>query len=94
MTCASETGLKVNSECSHDSHQWKELILLVYFRTHCDPQYKNDIHIRRERGRRNLLGSLESDELSLINDPWMQFLQTSLISAWGTGEPMGWHLLL
>lgn len=94
MKCASVAGLKVNSKCSHASYQWNELVLLVYFRTHCDLQNKGDVHIGRERGRRNLQGPLESDELSLFNDPRMQFLQTSLIYAWGTGEPMGLHLLL
>lgn len=94
MKHASAAGLKVNTKCSHASHQWNELVLLVCFRTQCDLQYKDDVHIGRERGRRNLQGPPESDELSLFSDPWMQFLHTSLISAWGTGEPMGPHLLL
>lgn len=94
MKHASAAGLKVNPKCSHASHQWNELVLLVYFRTQCDLQYKDDVHIGRERGRRNLQGPPESDELSLFNDPWMQFLHSSLISAWGTGKPMGLHLLL
>lgn len=95
---ASEAGLKVNPKCSHDSHQWNEFVLLVYFRTQCDLQYKDDVHVgreeERERGRRNSQRPLESDELSLFNDPQMQFLQNSLISAWGTGEPVGLHLLI